>query len=524
MGGIQPTPMKHTLLSRAFLVGRSSALAVCAALLVTFVIPSITAADAAGLWSHSARDFRLVPEQAAPPAQAGIDPAYQPPQAIGASYEAPVTSTHMNIGARRTFLLDPIPPGAYATTVLGDSPSAYWRMDESTGTTMVDTQSVDPGTYQGGFTLGQSSLIAPASGTSVTFNGSNGYGTAPTLTPLQGANTRSVELWFQTTYNGGQPLFDSGAAGGSAYQLFNLQLTGPNTVGGNPPNPNTPGLYLGTWGEDVYVPGLFLADGKRHHVVLELSANNLWIYVDNTLPTGFIASNGWTTRYLVSQPFNLPTALNTTGNPILIGNTRTNFGGGINFFQGQIDEVAVYSTALTSTQVQNHWQAGNGLPWSPANVTATAGTNKVTLAWQAPTFNGTGITGYVVTPKVGTTLRTPITFNSAATTQDVTNLSGGTAYTFTVNAINSLGTGISSTATIPATPSGSAMPLYEDTALADSPAGFWSLGETSGNVATDLTSTANGQYFDSYVLGDTGPTVNVPNKARTLAAAMPTCA
>jgi RHS repeat-associated protein len=506
--------MKHTMLSRARLVGQASSLAVCVTLLATSVAPTMTATDASALWSHVARDFRVVDAQAAVASgPAGIDPAYQPPQALGASYAAPVASTHASIGARRTFLLDPNPPGAYATTVLADSPNAYWRMDESSGTTMVDAQSSDPGTYQGGFTLGQSSLIAPASGTSVSFNGSNGYGTAATLTPLQGANTRSVELWFQTTYNGGQPLFDSGAFGGSAYQLFNLQLTGPNTVSGNPPNPNTPGLYLGTWGEDVYMPGLFLADGKRHHVVLELSGNNLWIYLDNTLPKGFIASNGWTTRYLVSQPFNLPTALNTTGNPILIGNTRTNFGGGLNFFQGQIDEVAVYSTALTSTQVQNHWQAGNGLPWSPANVTATAGANKVTLAWQAPTFNGTGITGYVVTPKVGTTLRTPITFNSAATTEDITNLSGGTAYTFTVNAINSLGTGISSTATSPATPTGAPMPLYEDTALADLPAGFWSLGETSGNVATDLTSTANGQYLDSYVLGDTGPMANVPSKA-----------
>jgi hypothetical protein len=197
-------------------------------------------------------------------------------------------------------------PGSYSTTVLGDSPSSYWRMDEASGSTMVDAQGADSGTYQGGFTLAQSSLIQPASGTSVSFNGSNGYATAPTLTALQGDNTRSVELWFQTTNNGGEPLFDSGNQGGPNGSNFNLQLTGQNTVANNPPPPNSPGLYLVMWGEDVYIPGLYLADGKRHQVVAELSGNNLWIYVDNTTPAGYLSVGGWNTRYLLAQPFNLP--------------------------------------------------------------------------------------------------------------------------------------------------------------------------------------------------------------------------
>lgn len=407
-------------------------------------------------------------------------------------------------------------PGSYSTTVSGDSPSAYWRMDETSGSTMVDAQGADSGTYQGGFTLAQSSLIQPASGTSVSFNGSNGYATAPTLTALQGDNTRSVELWFQTTNNGGEPLFDSGNAGGTNYTMFNLQLTGPNTVANNPPPPDTPGLYMLIWGEDVYIPGLYLADGKRHQVVVELSGNDLWIYVDNTTPAGFMDVGGWNTRYPLAQPFVLPNTPNTTGNPILLGDTRYNAGGATNFFQGQFDEVAVYPTALSATQVQNHWQAGNGLPWSPTSVSSTPGANQVALSWTAPTFNGSAITGYVVTPQVGSNLRTPITFNSTATSQTITNLSGGTGYTFTVNAFNSLGLGVPSSLSSSATPTGAALPLYEDTVLADSPVGFWPLGETSGNVATDLTQTYNGQEFGSYTQGDAGPGVRFPNKALNL--------
>jgi len=409
-------------------------------------------------------------------------------------------------------------PGTYSTTVQADSPVAYWHLNETSGSTMTDAESTDSGTYQGGFTLAQSSLIQPASGTSVSFNGSTGYATAPTLTALQGDNTRSVELWFQTSYNGGEPLFDSGTSG-SNYQSFALHVTGPNTVGGNPAI-NTPGLILHLWNEDIYLPDLYLANGKRHHVVVTLTATTLWLYVDGTAPAGFIyLPTGWSTAYLLTQPFNLPNTPNTTGNPILIGDTVASLGIGSQFFNGQFDEVAVYGSALSPTQVQNHWQAGNGLPWLPTSISVTAGQNQVTVSWTAPTFNGSGITGYVITPHVGSSLHTPITFNSAATSEIISNLSGGTSYTFTVTAINSLGAGVPSALSSAASPTGATIPLYEDTVLADSPAGFWSLGETSGTVATDLTGFGDGQDLGAYAQGDSGPVINPASKATNFSGA-----
>jgi hypothetical protein len=362
----------------------------------------------------------------------------------------------------------PPPPNSYVSTVNADNPIAFWQLGEATGTTMVDSRNFDNGTYQGGFTLAQPSLVLPASGTSVSFNGSTGYGTAPTLTALQGANTRSIELWFQTSSQTAQTLFDAGAAAGNPNQMFSLILTAQGTVTNNPPaGITTPGLYLGMWGQNIYFPDLYLLDGKRHHVVVEKTGNNIWMYVDGTTPGGYFTDSGgndnfassWNYRYLMAQPIPLLTALNTGINPVLVGNGR--YGGST--FNGLMQDVAVYSTALTATQVQSHWQAGNGLPWGPIIGAATAGQNQVTLSWQAPTFNGTGITGYVVTPRVGTRLRTPITFTTAATTQTIANLSGGTAYTFTVNATNALGTGISSDPSAAATPTGPALPIYEDT-------------------------------------------------------------
>ncbi len=99
-----------------------------------------------------------------------------------------------------------------------------------------------------------------------------------------------------------------------------------------------------------------------------------------------------------------------------------------------------------------------GAPVAPAPPTAVAGSSSVTVTWVAPISNGSPITGYVVTPFVGTTARTAVTFASTATTQTVTGLVNGTVYTFKVAAKNANGTGAESpasaavTAGIPAAP------------------------------------------------------------------------
>ena len=55
---------------------------------------------------------------------------------------------------------------------------------------------------------------------------------------------------------------------------------------------------------------------------------------------------------------------------------------------------------------------------------------------------GSSITGYTVTPYIGSTAQTPVTVNSgSATSATVTGLTNGTAYTFTVTATNAIGTG-----------------------------------------------------------------------------------
>jgi hypothetical protein len=97
-------------------------------------------------------------------------------------------------------------------------------------------------------------------------------------------------------------------------------------------------------------------------------------------------------------------------------------------------------------------------PGPPTAVTATAGVGTVTVGWTAPSNGGSPITRYTVTPYVGSTALTATVVSGSppVTSTTFSNLTDGTAYTFTVTATNVVGTGPSSNATGLATPEASA--------------------------------------------------------------------
>ena len=87
------------------------------------------------------------------------------------------------------------------------------------------------------------------------------------------------------------------------------------------------------------------------------------------------------------------------------------------------------------------------VPGSPTHVNATAGNAAVALTWNAPSSNGgSAITGYVITFSRGSRI------NLANVTSDtVKGLTNGVTYTFSVAAVNAVGTG-SSTSSNSVTP------------------------------------------------------------------------
>jgi hypothetical protein len=150
------------------------------------------------------------------------------------------------------------------------------------------------------------------------------------------------------------------------------------------------------------------------------------------------------------------------------------------------------------------------VPNAPTAVTASPGNARATVSWTAPAPNGgTAITSYKVTASPGGAMAT--TADGVTTSIDVTGLTNGTAYTFTVVATNAAGTGAASNASTVITVGTPPAPGSPNAAPGGAPGKAtvtWTVPTNSGSTIVSYTVTP----FD-VTAGTSGAAIVLPGAA-----------
>jgi hypothetical protein len=224
---------------------------------------------------------------------------------------------------------------SYASTVLSDSPLAYWRFDETTGTAAHDaTGNGNDAIYAGGFTLGAGGALIGDPDTAATLDGISGYVDAGDRFNFGGNAPYTLEIWALPTNIGVsyQRLFSRELATTprEGYLVF---VRGPNAA-----DPSTFSIERWAAGATNQCPQTTSISQVWHHFVATYDGATSRVYLDGTLSA--------------AQPAAL--ALSTTAASLRIGASVFDTAG---FFAGTVDEVAVYGTALPAARITAHFHA-----------------------------------------------------------------------------------------------------------------------------------------------------------------------
>lgn len=228
---------------------------------------------------------------------------------------------------------------AYDAAVLSDTPLAYWKLAETTGTTAADSSGNSyNASYVASPTLA-SALIASHLNTSCGLNGTSQYGTIIPPSPLQLGATGSFECWVYPTAtpNGGR-VFSAGYNGSTSIPWC-LGFSTSGTLGAATGAYPFFGSYASGWGGVTTTTAL--VSSTPYHMVGTVAAGVMTLYINGT-------SVGQVTG--ISAPST--NAIGLAFGAVLTNTTPSNF------FQGNISNCAIYGTALSAARVLAHYNAG----------------------------------------------------------------------------------------------------------------------------------------------------------------------
>lgn len=224
--------------------------------------------------------------------------------------------------------------GSYRDLILADSPVAYWRLGEASGTAAADEVGSFAGAYVGSPTLAQAGAISGDASMSVTLNGSSqrvGISSA-----VLSAMPYTLEAWINpATITGFKTILSVGRDHTSRHILY-LEL-------------NTSRITF-----NKFINGAFQGRQTATGVVSAGSWQHIVLTHDGTTVT--MCHNGAVVAATGTFTAEFPTGVNRTA----IGAFVDSNGSFINWFGGGIDEVAIYASALTGAQILAHYNAGIG--------------------------------------------------------------------------------------------------------------------------------------------------------------------
>jgi len=239
----------------------------------------------------------------------------------------------------------PVPAVAasYSSTILGDSPKAYYRLNESACCTASDTSGngYSANYASSGITYSNVGALTGDSDPAISssYNGP-AVSRDDAFLPL-GSASRSVEVWEKTSTTGTFGLVTYGTLTTNHY--FGLNLVGATTLSvdglTNYVNRTTP---------------YSLEDGNWHDLATTYDGSTILLYVDGQQ----IGSGSLSLSTMASQGLWVGAATD-----------------GANPFPGALDEVAIYASALSASQISSHWRAGlAAAACPPTPTTGYAGT------------------------------------------------------------------------------------------------------------------------------------------------------
>lgn len=226
----------------------------------------------------------------------------------------------------------------YSSTVLADTPLRYYRLDDTSGTTVTDSSgNGQNGTITGGVTLSKTGLIANDPDFSMLFDGTSGTINCPTTGLPTGAQPWSLEAWITMNsipVSGLHTFLEFGT--GSTNEAAVLFINGTGNVCCN--------TYAGN-----RITGLTTTANTTYHCVATYDGTNLRLYVNGALQGTLACTPNVVLTYCRIGSEDVPAD---------------------DFFSGTIDECAIYTYALSLAQIQNHHTVGS--TWSfTENLTLT---------------------------------------------------------------------------------------------------------------------------------------------------------